>query len=46
MKENNDWFGYLYRDRSVAQTAKGNMFKNPFHLPRQEWHCAELLKTV
>lgn len=29
-----EWFGYLHRDGSVAQTAKGNIFKGPFHIPR------------
>ena len=42
-KENGEWFGYLHRDGTVAQTAKGNLFKGPFHLPRQEWYCLELL---
>lgn len=41
--EHGEWFGYLHRDGSVAQTAKGNLFKGPFHLPRQEWYCAQLL---
>ena len=40
---NGEWFGYLHRDGSVAQTAKGNLFKGPFHLPRQEWYCMQLL---
>jgi N-acylglucosamine 2-epimerase len=43
-KEFGEWFGYLHRDGSVAQTAKGNLFKGPFHLPRQEWYCWELLE--
>ncbi|MFC5410364.1 AGE family epimerase/isomerase [Larkinella bovis] len=38
-----EWFGYLHRDGRVAQTAKGNLFKGPFHLPRQEWYCLQLL---
>jgi len=38
-----EWFGYLHRDGTVAQTAKGNLFKGPFHLPRQEWFCHQLL---
>ena len=38
-----EWFGYLHRDGTVAQTAKGNLFKGPFHLPRQEWYCSQLL---
>ncbi len=29
-----EWFGYLHRDGSVAQPAKGNIFKGPFHIPR------------
>lgn len=43
-KEHGEWFGYLHRDGSIAQTAKGNLFKGPFHLPRQEWLCMQLLK--
>lgn len=43
-KEHGEWFGYLHRDGSIAQTAKGNLFKGPFHLPRQEWYCMQLLK--
>ncbi len=42
-KEYGEWFGYLHRDGSIAQTAKGNLFKGPFHLPRQEWLCWSLL---
>ncbi|WP_298716610.1 AGE family epimerase/isomerase [Chitinophaga sp.] len=44
-KEHGEWFGYLHRDGSIAQTAKGNLFKGPFHLPRQEWYCRQLLNT-
>ena len=33
-KEFPEWFGYLHRDGTVAQTAKGNLFKGPFHIPR------------
>ena len=43
-KQHGEWFGYLHRDGSIAQTAKGNLFKGPFHLPRQEWLCMQLLK--
>lgn len=42
--EHGEWFGYLHRDGRLAQTAKGNLFKGPFHLPRQEWYCWQLLK--
>lgn len=44
-KEHGEWFGYLHRDGTLAQTAKGNLFKGPFHLPRQEWLCMQLLKN-
>ena len=43
-KENGEWFGYLLRNGTVAQTAKGNLFKGPFHLPRQEWYCWRILQ--
>lgn len=43
-KENGEWFGYLHRDGTIAQTAKGNLFKGPFHLPRQEWYCMQILQ--
>lgn len=32
--EYGEWYGYLHRDGSVAQAAKGNIFKGPFHIPR------------
>lgn len=37
--EHGEWFGYLHRDGTLAQRAKGNMFKGPFHLPRALWFC-------
>jgi len=42
-KKKGEWYGYLHRDGTIAQTAKGNMFKGPFHLPRQEWYCSQIL---
>lgn len=43
-----EWYGYLHRDGSVAQPAKGNIFKGPFHVPRMMIRsymlCEELLK--
>ncbi|MCH5234732.1 MAG: AGE family epimerase/isomerase [Muribaculaceae bacterium] len=33
-KEFPEWYGYLHRDGTVAQSAKGNIFKGPFHIPR------------
>lgn len=43
-RKNGEWFGYLHRDGTLAQPAKGNLYKGPFHLPRQEWYCTQLLK--
>jgi len=45
-REHGEWFGYLHRDGTIAQTAKGNLFKGPFHLPRQEWYCWSILENV
>lgn len=32
--EYGEWYGYLHHDGTVAQPAKGNIFKGPFHIPR------------
>lgn len=46
-KEYGEWYGYLHRDGTVAQPAKGNIFKGPFHVPRMMIRsyllCKELL---
>lgn len=46
--EYGEWFGYLHRDGTVAQPAKGNIFKGPFHIPRMMIKsfmlCNEMLK--
>lgn len=41
-----EWFGYLHRDGSVSHDLKGNMWKGPFHLPRQQLFCHLLLKEM
>jgi N-acylglucosamine 2-epimerase len=33
-KQNGEWYGYLHYDNTVANVAKGNIFKGPFHIPR------------
>ena len=38
-----EWYGYLHRDGSLASTAKGTMWKGPFHLPRMLWYCHQRL---
>ena len=37
-----EWYGYLHRDGTVAQPAKGNIFKGPFHIPRMLVKMLEL----
>lgn len=41
--EYGEWFGYLHRDGSLSTTAKGNHYKGPFHLPRMQLYCWQLL---
>ncbi len=41
-----EWFGYLHRDGSVAQPAKGNIFKGPFHIPRMMIKSSMLIDTI
>lgn len=45
-----EWYGYLHRDGSVTQDAKGNIFKGPFHIPRMMIKgyelCNEILKNI
>ena len=49
-KEQGEWYGYLHRDGTVAQPAKGNIFKGPFHIPRMMTKayvlCHEILKEL
>jgi N-acylglucosamine 2-epimerase len=45
-KHHGEWFGYLHRDGSVATRLKGNMWKGPFHLPRMQWYCWQLLEEL
>lgn len=49
-KEFGEWYGYLHRDGTVAQPAKGNIFKGPFHIPRMMTKsfvlCNEILEKM
>jgi N-acylglucosamine 2-epimerase len=38
-----EWFGYLHRNGSVSHELKGNLWKGPFHLPRQQLACHLML---
>ena len=48
--EYGEWYGYLHRDGTVAQPAKGNFYKGPFHIPRMMIKgymlCQEILKKL
>lgn len=48
--EYGEWYGYLHRDGTVAQPAKGNLYKGPFHVPRMMIKgymlCQEILKKL
>lgn len=44
--EYGEWFGYLHRDGSVAQPAKGNLFKGPFHIPRMMIKSCTLCEEI
>ncbi len=41
-----EWFGYLHRDGRIAQHAKGNLWKGPFHLPRMQLTCWRLAEKL
>ncbi len=45
-KRYGEWFGYLHRDGSISHDLKGNMWKGPFHLPRQQLYCHLLLEEM
>lgn len=44
--EGGEWFGYLRRDGSVATELKGGHWKGPFHLPRMQLICWQLLEQA
>ncbi len=44
--EYGEWYGYLHRDGSVSQPAKGNIFKGPFHIPRMMIKSHQLLEII
>jgi len=41
--EHGEWYGYLHRDGRISSDLKGNHWKGPFHLPRMQWYCWQLL---
>ena len=49
-REQGEWYGYLHRDGTMAQPAKGNLYKGPFHVPRMMVKgfmlCNDILKKM
>ena len=49
-REQGEWYGYLHRNGTVAQPAKGNLYKGPFHVPRMMVKgfmlCNDILKKM
>jgi N-acylglucosamine 2-epimerase len=44
--EHGEWFGYLHRDGRISSSAKGTLYKGPFHLPRCLWYCWQRLEPA
>jgi len=44
--EAGEWFGYLDRQGRPTSELKGTMWKGPFHLPRQQLVCWQLLENL
>jgi len=40
-----EWFGYLHRDGRLSVPLKGNLWKGPFHLPRMQLVCGQILES-
>ena len=43
-REHGEWFGYLDRQGRPTTELKGNMWKGPFHMPRQKLLCWQMLE--
>ena len=44
--EYGEWVGYLHRDGRVSHYMKGNIWKGPFHLPRMQLICWQILEEM
>jgi len=45
-EEYGEWFGYLHRDGRISSSFKGNMWKGPFHMPRMQFECWQILEEM
>ena len=41
-----EWYGYLHKDGRVSVSLKGNMWKGPFHIPRMQLVCWQILERL
>lgn len=41
-----EWFGYAHRDGRISTRLKGNTWKGPFHLPRMQLYCDQLVDKL
>lgn len=41
-----EWYGYLRRDGSLSTPLKGGPWKGPFHVPRAELLCWQILEEI
>ena len=44
--EYGEWFGYLHRDGRRSVSLKGNLWKGPFHMPRMQLVCWQILEAL
>jgi len=44
--EHGEWYGYLHRDGRISVPLKGNLWKGPFHLPRMQYVCWQVLEGM
>ncbi|PIE22230.1 MAG: N-acylglucosamine 2-epimerase [Planctomycetota bacterium] len=44
--EYGEWLGYLHRDGSASSPLKGNLWKGPFHMPRMQMYCAQIIQEL
>jgi N-acylglucosamine 2-epimerase len=44
--EYGEWFGYLHRDGRISVPLKGNLWKGPFHLPRMQLRCWQIVEQM
>ncbi len=41
-----EWFGYLHKDGRLSSSIKGNLWKGPFHMPRMQLMCWQMLEEI